>query len=407
MNILNFSFERNVFVDPDDYKKVRLLNFKIKEDYFILIISLLIGTLFILISLILELYKNPVVFSIIVIVVYSIYTLPYIFYKTLEEKEKSEIEKNYPVFLRSLSESLSSGMTIIQALRNTLKQDMGALNKYVNRLYIWLSWGMDFEKAFENYNKYFEDNKDIKRVNYVILEAYKSGGDISKTIKTISEDMEALKDIDDLKKAYIGQQSLVMYVIYFVFIGLLISILQVMKPIIAEQELFSASGNHAFGLIFSGGVPISWIKFISFLSIIMEGISISLIIGYAQENNLKASLKHIGFTTFIGILAYLLFIYPSTVTINLVVTPQTPFVGQTVQILVQFFVDGQPVKNSVAYLSYSCNGNIIINNAIMVINNGQATENIETGEAGNCIVTVQVKYNGQIISKSETIQVTG
>ncbi len=61
---------------------------------------------------------------------------------------------------------------------------------------------MPFEKAFTLFNMYFEELPIIKIINYVILETYQGGGEISKVLKRLCNDLESVKELDGLKRAY-------------------------------------------------------------------------------------------------------------------------------------------------------------------------------------------------------------
>jgi len=67
-------------------------------------------------GIIFKLYENYVTLSILIIVIYIIGGVPYLFYKYIESKIYENISNNYTYFLSYLSESLASGMTLLDAL---------------------------------------------------------------------------------------------------------------------------------------------------------------------------------------------------------------------------------------------------------------------------------------------------
>ena len=335
---------------PEEYNKISFFGYKIKKDKFVLIISIFSAIILFYFGILFQLYLDYFTLSALILVVFSTITLPYTFYKALEGSIVKKIKENYPSFLRDLSEALSSGMTIVQALRHVSEVDYGPLTKFIKKLYAWLSWGMEFSKAFEKFNMYFEDLPEIKRANYIILEAYISGGNIDKVLKTVANDLESIQELNKLRSAYVSQQVLVLYVVYFVFIGLMIMLKEVLEPLIFQQNLLQIA-EQTFSFV-TTPVDFGYFKFIATLAIIIEGILIAFIIGVSETGEVKRGFKHLPITLISAIIAVLIFILPEKVSITISVYPSSNiYIGQKVNIEVSISVDANPVDNEVVMIS--------------------------------------------------------
>jgi archaellum biogenesis protein FlaJ (TadC family) len=390
--------------DPLHYKEINVFGSYIKEDKFILYISLLFATIIGIFGIIFKLYENYITFSILIIVIYLVGGVPYLFYKYIESKIYENISTNYTYFLSYLSESLSSGMTLLDALAYLSSVDLGYLSFLVKKLYNWIAWGMPFEKAFTLFNMYFEELPNIKMINYVILETYKGGGDISKVLKRLYNDLESVKELDGLKRAYISQQILVLYAIFIIFIGLSISILNTIKPLIISQ--ISVSNIHTTFNFFSSQINYSWLKFITSLSIIMVGISASIIMGIAESGKLRSSVKHLAINNLIGLLSIVIFVLPSFVTFNLQVFPTTAYVYTPINIQVYGYIDAQPITNAplTIYVINSA-GNYVYQN-FQILQNGYYSQSIELNSTGTYIIEAILNYNGKKYIQKQNINVT-
>jgi hypothetical protein len=64
----------------------------------------------------------------------------------------------------------------------------------------------------------------IQELVSILLQSFRSGGDITATIEAIAEDSERLKEAIKEKNSKIKQQIFIMYIIYFLFIGITIGI---------------------------------------------------------------------------------------------------------------------------------------------------------------------------------------
>jgi predicted nucleic acid-binding Zn ribbon protein len=58
----------------------------------------------------------------------------------------------------------------------------------------------------------------------ILLQGFRSGGNITKTIESIAEDSANLKEVIQKKNAQTKQQILIMYVIFFLFVGITVGI---------------------------------------------------------------------------------------------------------------------------------------------------------------------------------------
>jgi archaellum biogenesis protein FlaJ (TadC family) len=390
--------------DPLHYKEINVFGSYIKEDRFILYISILFAAIIGIFGIIFKLYENYITFSILIIVIYLVGGVPYLFYKYIESKIYENISNNYTYFLSYLSESLSSGMTLLDALAYLSSVDLGYLSFLVKKLYNWIAWGMPFEKAFTLFNMYFEELPNIRMINYVILETYKGGGDISKVLKRLYNDLESIKELDGLKRAYISQQILVLYAIFIIFIGLSISILNTIKPLIISQ--ISVSTIHTTFNFFSSQINYSWLKFITSLSIIMVGISASIIMGIAESGKMRSSVKHLAINNLIGLLSIVIFVLPSFVSFNLQVFPTTAYVYTPINIQVYGYIDAQPITNAplTIYVINSA-GNYVYQN-FQILQNGYYSQSIELNSTGTYIIEAILNYNGKKYIQKQNINVT-
>ncbi|AAR39119.1 NEQ267 [Nanoarchaeum equitans Kin4-M] len=252
---------------------------------------------------------------------------PYMVYQYMIAREQKALESVYPSFLRDLAESVSSGISLIYALKLTANADYGALNKYLRKLVIWLSWGIPFPKAMERFNKYFYFSPAIRRANEILLEIYKSGGDIVKTLRLLAENIEKTSE---MYKDIISQVKSKVFVIYMIFL-ILVAIAVIIKPIFAEVLVSKIGGK---------GIDVSYFKFLSFLMVISFAISSSIMAAAVVGGNIADTIKHASIMFLIGITAYTLFVLPPTIKCTLSQQSKSTMV-------LSLYVDGNPYQGPV------------------------------------------------------------
>ena len=100
------------------------------------------------------------------------------FYNHLKEKKKKEIEEHLPDFLREISSSTASGMTIYDAITSAANGDYGRLTPELQKMAAQLSWGISIKEALENFAERI-NTPSVKRITVTINKALEIGGNTS------------------------------------------------------------------------------------------------------------------------------------------------------------------------------------------------------------------------------------
>ena len=384
-------------VGPEEYRKVKIGKYFIPHEWVIGILSGVGAVILVTLGIAARLYQTYETLALLIVLIFATTVVPILFYKVRVNSIDRKIEERYPSFLRDLSESLASGMTLVQALRHISNGDYGPLTPFVRKLYTWLSWGMEFTQAFERFNKFFR-SKTIIRANYIILEAYREGGNIEKVLKTVANDLESIRELEKLKKSYVSQQVMVLYIIFVIFIGLIVMLKMVLQPMIAQQVMLQ--GTNTFG--FSGGkIDVQGFKIASTLAIMIEGICIAFVIGVAETGRVSSSFKHLLITSLISLLSVLIFILPQQVSLQLFVFPKTAYVGQQVTIQGYVTIDASPGTGTV---KLTITGPASVDK-LLKLNKGQFRYIFTPNQPGNYNVEVVYIYNGKKYSAKDKFTV--
>jgi len=245
--------------------------------------------------------------------------LPYLLINYFQYSTYKKMEDFFPFFLRDFSEALRSGMTFPQALAMVAQIDYGKLSDEIRKASAQLSWGMPFEQVMEKMGERIKGSKIIRQAIAIIIETYKSGGDISRTMESLANSMTTIRDIKLERKAVLNQQVTVMYFVFFIFLGLVVGmdkflIGKFMNTSASFQQQSSVPGFGGLSLNFGnvdycqypGGNVICAIgtafgfkgkmryyRSLFFLMALIEGVCIGAIIGIITDNNIKSGFKHI------------------------------------------------------------------------------------------------------------------
>lgn len=180
--------------------------------------------------------------------------IPYFVLTYMRHREISAMEEQLPNFLRDLVEEARSGMTIPRSIQMCSRVDYGKLTKEVKKMYYQLTWGVPLEDVLKMFSKRVKESKLIKRSMDILVEAHRSGGEIISTMESVALDSALVKNAEKERKSNMAHHTMSLYFIYFMFIGVLVSLTDVLGSMMSSMtEGFSSSGSMGgFGLEISG-----------------------------------------------------------------------------------------------------------------------------------------------------------
>jgi flagellar protein FlaJ len=258
--------------------------------------------------------------------------VPFAFFSYFEYNKIKSMEDQLPLFLLDLSEAQKIGMTLPEALKQVSKTDYGKLTEEISKIDYQLSWGIPTQEAMNNFALRLRKSKLIGRVVRIINEAYSSGGDIARTMEATASDITAIKEAEKERRAVTYQHMLIMYAIYYIFIGIVIGLSQTLIPLMNLNVQSGIAGNiMAFsdpceGCLNNAGIFCINCSIFSIvckmfviekgcyyyalflLMAIVQGIFSGLVAGQIGEGSVTAGLKHSSIMTLSGfsILLFLL-----------------------------------------------------------------------------------------------------
>jgi flagellar protein FlaJ len=280
----------------------------------VLLISLLVAVL--LISIFAILTQDIAIIVNISVIALFIVIGPVFMYKYAEFLWIKSVEREFPNFIRDLSNLKRSGMSLSEAVKMTVRTNYGKLTPEVRKFSNRLSWGINFLRALEIFERRFRSSKLITEVLDIVRESYMSGADIAITLDSLARDMLTLKDVEEERKSIIRQHVMIMYAIFYMFVGISIAIIYVLIPMMVSQS--GAAMAFTSPIIFSFEDPCtgSFLLFpcmyfdvvciaftvpsgvgcyylaLFFSVLIIQAIFMGLISGQLGENSIISGIKH-------------------------------------------------------------------------------------------------------------------
>jgi len=145
------------------------------------------------------------------------------FYNHLKAKKKRDIENHLPDFLREVSSSTSSGMTVFDAIRSASTGDYGRLTPELQKMASQLSWGISVKESLENFAKRI-NTASAKRIVVTINKALEIGGNTSAVFEAAAKEIDQTKLVEQQRRTEMSLYSIVIFISFFVFLAVILII---------------------------------------------------------------------------------------------------------------------------------------------------------------------------------------
>jgi len=222
-----------------------------------------------------DLYDDLLLFS------FLIGSLPYTTYRYFEFRRIKRYEEIFPDFLADVSSSVNSGMSIPQAISICARRDYGILTEEIKKIDRLITWGIPFEEVLSRF-AYYVKSPFIEKFVYLIIEANRSGGDIREILDSASRNSKQLKEIERELKGNLAPYTVIMYMIFGLFLA--------MSVMIYYAFLLPMSEVEGGGIIY--GISLEGYRTLFFRLLMLEGFFNGLIMGKIMNGKVISGLKH-------------------------------------------------------------------------------------------------------------------
>ncbi|MFW5852464.1 MAG: type II secretion system F family protein [Nanoarchaeota archaeon] len=274
-----------------------------------------------IISLDFMLFRETFLFLALLLIGFASIVLPFLVDYFAYNYRQKEIEDRFPDFVRNLVSAVRSGMPISRSIVYAARSDYGPLNYYVKKMANQCEWNIPVRRVLVNFSSEV-GNPVIKRAISTVLEAEKSGGNIQDVLSSITESLLTIKKLKQERKASIQGQITQTYVIFFIFIGVLLTIQNVLIPYLSQMEAPAGSegitGTDTQSLeelrtahSFDFSSPFAFIKSVLNWFASMSGIFMMLaviqsffagvVLGKMSEGDYKSGLRHSFLMMFVAV----------------------------------------------------------------------------------------------------------
>jgi flagellar protein FlaJ len=210
------------------------------------------------------------------------------FYNHLKTKKKREIENQLPDFLREISSSTASGMTIFDSIKSASKGDHGNLTLELQKMASQLSWGISVNDVLDNFSKRMKSDI-VKRMVITIKKALEIGGNTSSVFNAAAVEIDQAKRVEEQRKIEMSLYSIVIFISFFVFLAV---ILIIDKTIFAAIfDLQEKMAGQTIGNMMIASVDHDLLKYMFFSFVLVQSIGGGLLGGFMMDGKLSSGIR--------------------------------------------------------------------------------------------------------------------
>ncbi len=228
----------------------------------------------------------------------------------INKRRVKAIERVIPDFLDRLASINDAGVSIVQSIERLTRSDLDALGPELRRAWEDVRWGADVRAAFRRMERRI-DSPMMTRATVLITNAMTASGEIAPVLEIAADEARASRRLQRERRQEMLTYLMVIYISFFVFIGIVFALSSSFIPAIDSANLGGASGGGLPGGVSSsvfaglGSVDTSAYTLLFYHAAVMQAIFSGLVAGQLGEGSLADGAKHVVVLLTLTVIAFL------------------------------------------------------------------------------------------------------
>jgi flagellar protein FlaJ len=230
---------------------------------------------------------------------------PFSFYLAKVVQREKEIQDRLSDFFTELSNSVSSGVTVFDAVRVAARGNYGELTPEIEKMKAELSWRLSINKVFHNFVERMKSGI-IHRIFITINKGLSMGGETGKVFQAAAKEINQVNRIEEQKKASMSIYTVVILMSFFVFLAIIIILDRTLFSTFFETAELSAAQTPTLA---NAALKISVVdpelfKNSLYSFIFVQGFGTGILGGYMMDGRLSSGIRY---SFLLGIVSILVF----------------------------------------------------------------------------------------------------
>jgi len=228
----------------------------------------------------------------------------------INKRRVKAIERVIPDFLDRLASINDAGVSIVQSIERLTRSDLDALGPELRRAWEDVRWGADVRAAFRRMERRI-DSPMMTRATVLITNAMTASGEIAPVLEIAADEARASRRLQRERRQEMLTYLMVIYISFFVFIGIVFALSSSFIPAIDNANLGGAGGSGLPGGVSSsvfaglGSVDTAAYTLLFYHAAVMQAIFSGLVAGQLGEGSLADGAKHVVVLLTLTVIAFL------------------------------------------------------------------------------------------------------
>jgi flagellar protein FlaJ len=225
--------------------------------------------------------------------------------RELHTRRLDRIEAAVPDLLDRLASTNEAGMTFTNALRQTDRGDLGALDEEVSKLLADVEWGARTENALYRFSARLRSST-VSRIVTLTTNAMNASGNVGPVIRIAADEARQDRRLKRKREQEMFLYVLIIYISFFVFLGIGLALQQILIPAIPTGEELGGIGGVDTGAapapgLGGGGLPIDPISpeeqskytLLLYHGAMVQAVCSGLVAGKMGSGSIEDGAKHV------------------------------------------------------------------------------------------------------------------
>ena len=221
-------------------------------------------------------------------------------YNYFQTQKKKQIQYRLPNFLIEVSDSLSTGATIFDAIKVASKSHYGRLSTEIKKMRSQLSWNIAVKEILID----FADRMNSAIIHRIVISLNKGlvmGGNTPKIFKAAAIEVGQVNRLENQRKATMSIYTVVILVCFFVFLAIII-----IMNLTIFKSFFDLQGKQVgrmAGVVFTS-VDRMELKYSLYSFVFVQSIGAGILSGFMMDGKISSGIRY---SCILGIISFIIF----------------------------------------------------------------------------------------------------
>ncbi len=222
------------------------------------------------------------------------------FYNYFQAQKKKQIQYRLPNFLIEVSDSLSTGATIFDAIKVASKSHYGRLSGEIKKMRSQLSWNIAVKEILID----FADRLKSAIIHRIVISLNKGlvmGGNTPKIFKAAAIEVGQVNRLENQRKATMSIYTVVILVCFFVFLAIII-----IMNLTIFKSFFDLQGKQVgrmAGVVFTS-IDRMELKYSLYGFVFVQSIGAGILSGFMMDGKISSGIRY---SCILGIISFIIF----------------------------------------------------------------------------------------------------